>query len=124
MQNEASNSENEIESYRNQIKDSILIKINKRYKKIAKLDIDFISSEGKYSNLHVGTRIYSVRSSLKSLEELLPNQFLRIHASFIVNTSKIAAINTEENQIEFDAGISIPYSRKYKASLFDKYSIM
>lgn len=106
------------------IKDAFLIKINKKYKKISKNEIDFISSEGKYSNLHIGTRVYSIRTSLKNIEEVLPSQFLRVHASFIVNTSKIESINTESSQIDFEVGVSIPYSRTYKSSLLNKYSIM
>jgi DNA-binding LytR/AlgR family response regulator len=115
-------SENFLQS--DKLKDSILIKINKKYKKISKSNIDFIASDGKYSNLHIGNRIYSVRTSLKNVEEILPHQFLRIHASFIVNTSKIESINTETCQIEFEVGISIPYSRTYKSKLLKMYSIM
>lgn len=119
-------SKKENNSFESQVpfKDCIMIKINKRYKKFLKHDIDFVSSDGKYANLHIGTRTYSVRSSLKEVSEKLPNVFLRIHASYIVNTNKIQSINTELSCVEFEKGISIPYSRKYKSNLFGLFSIL
>ena len=108
----------------NRNKTFFLIKISNKYKKVIKSEIDYISSEGKYSELHISDRKYSMRISLKALMELLPSYFIRVHASFIVNTNRIETINSVAQKIELDNQVTLAYSRKYKTELFSKFSII
>lgn len=55
--------------------------------------------------------------TLKSLEETLPDYFMRVHRSFIVNLSKVHTI--ERNEIVF-GNVSIPIAEKYKDA-FNNY---
>ena len=51
--------------------------------------------------------------SMKALEEKLPpQQFMRVHRSFIVNLNKINVI--ERNRIVFDKNVNIPISEQYR----------
>ncbi len=53
-------------------------------------DIDYISAEGPYVQLHAGEQTYHVRERMQVLERKLdPQQFLRIHRSTIVRLDLI-----------------------------------
>lgn len=104
------------------LKDDILIKINDKYKRISIHQIEFIQSDSKYVTLHVGQRKFSLRSTLKNIELILPNHFLRIHSSYIVNLKHIQTIQVQEQNVELTNG-SVPFSRKYKSVLFDRFHL-
>ncbi len=112
------------DSQLDRFKKDLLVRINNKYKKISKNEIDFISADGKYANIHVGDRVYTVRKSLKAMSDMMPISFIRVHASYIANTSRVESINTHRSEISFESEQSIPYSRKYKAVLFDLFSIV
>ena len=103
-------------------KDAILIRINDKFKKIRFSDIEYMQADGKYVTLNLGDRCYSIRSSMKALLIILPDNFIRIHASFIVNTYRIESIIIQEQNIELANG-SVPFSRKYKSSILDRFHI-
>ena len=105
-------------------KDYLLIKVSNKYKKILKSDINYIRAEGKYSELYVADRRYVMRISMKSLIELLPPNFIRIHASYIVNTECIENINTVDNELELTTEIKLPFSRKYKSEILSRFTII
>ena len=50
--------------------------------------------------------------TMKSLEERLPNYFMRIHRSYIVNLNKIQEVN--KNRIIMDSNTSLPIGDMYK----------
>ena len=49
--------------------------------------------------------------SLKKLEEELPNEFMRVHKSFIVNTSKLDSVYASELSL---GKLKIPIGKSYK----------
>jgi two-component system, LytTR family, response regulator len=56
-------------------------------------DVHWIEADGDYSRVHTYDRTYLATSSLRELEELLPNgRFARIHRSHVVNLAKVAAV--------------------------------
>lgn len=59
-------------------------------------DIVWIEAADYYACLHVGTKSYMIRETIKDLAQTLdPDKFVRIHRSVIVNVSHIAEIFRE-----------------------------
>jgi DNA-binding LytR/AlgR family response regulator len=87
----------------------IFIKSDKRIEKISLDDISFAESLGNYVSIHTRTKKIIAYLTIRSLESQLPApEFIKIHQSFLVNCSKIEAI--EGNEIKI-AGKSLPISR-------------
>ena len=62
-------------------------------------DIEWIAAAGDYAELHSGGRCHLLRETMNSLEEKLdPAQFLRIHRSRILRTSRIIELKPLENR--------------------------
>ncbi len=73
------------------------IKVGNTYKIVAVEDIDWIEADDYCVNIHNKSNqaIYSMRASLKSLEAILPDSFLRVHRSAIVNMSGVEEYKTQ-----------------------------
>ncbi len=56
--------------------------------------------------------------SMKKIEERLPDNFMRIHRSYIVNLNKIQEVN--KNRVIMDADVSLPIGDMYKET-FQSY---
>jgi len=90
----------------------IFIKSEKRIEKIELADILYAESVGNYVSVYTDNKRILAYLTMKSLESQLPlNEFLKVHQSFLVNCSKIDAI--EGNEIKMGAR-SIPISRNYR----------
>lgn len=74
-----------------------------------------VSEKKVYARLK--TKEYGQYGTLDQLALELPEQFLRCHRSYIVNTDHIARIRLSEGMIYLDDGIAIPLSRSYKGDL-------
>ena len=81
-------------------------------------EVLFIESLGDYVkiNLTDGSSIIT-KEKISSLEERLPDLYLRIHRSFLVNKSKISNFNKEEVEIDNQ---TIPISRTYKKVVWEQ----
>ena len=54
--------------------------------------IDYITADGPYAELHIGTGAFAIRERMHTLEERLdPSRFFRIHRSAIVRIDRIDA---------------------------------
>jgi two-component system, LytTR family, response regulator len=59
-------------------------------------DIDWIEAADYYSCLHIGTKSFMLRETIKHLAETLdPHKFVRIHRSIIVNVDQVREIFRE-----------------------------
>ena len=95
-------------------KQHIIVKSEYKYMQIAIKDIVFIEGLKDYVKIYLEDEKNPVTTlmSMKTLERFLPEtKFLRVHRSFIVNTSKIKI--TERNRIVF-GNHYIPVSESYK----------
>jgi DNA-binding LytR/AlgR family response regulator len=101
-------------------KEDILIRINDKYKRIRTADIEYLQADGKYITLNLGDREFSIRSSLKAMQMILPENFIRTHAAYIANAEKIESIHIHEQNIELTSG-NIPFSRRYKSEILDRF---
>ncbi|MDR3062027.1 MAG: LytTR family transcriptional regulator DNA-binding domain-containing protein [Dysgonamonadaceae bacterium] len=62
-------------------------------------EIDFIEAYGDYVKLHTIKGIFLKEQTMKYLEEnLSPQQFLRIHRSFIINVNEVSRIELYEKE--------------------------
>jgi DNA-binding LytR/AlgR family response regulator len=55
-------------------------------------DIDMIHADDDYIRVHVGANVYITRETMAMIESRLPNTFLRVHRSCIINRSRIREI--------------------------------
>jgi two-component system, LytTR family, response regulator len=55
--------------------------------------VHYVQADGDYSRVHTFDRSYLCTSSLRDLEETLPeDRFVRVHRSHVVNLAKVAAV--------------------------------
>lgn len=100
-------------------RDYIIVKSEYRLIQIPCADILFIEGLKDYVKIYVSDEQKSIMTlmNMKTLEQSLPaSQFMRVHRSFIVNTSKIKII--ERNRIVFNNRY-IPISDTYKQAFSD-----
>ena len=92
--------------------DYIFIKSDKRIEKIELQEIQYAESVGNYVNIHTDRKEILAYLTMKSLESQLPvTDFIKIHQSFLVNCSKIDAIEGSEVKLGVK---SLPISRNYR----------
>lgn len=63
---------------------------------------------------------YGFYSTLEQLEMELPDEFIKCHRSFIINTAKLEEVLISKNMVRLLNGFEIPLSRSYKP-LLKKY---
>lgn len=84
-----------------------LFKINKDYSLRLK-DILFIERNKSKAMVYTNDGIYETNYSLNSIKDHLPDSFIRVHRSYIVNREQIYKINKENKTIYFSENISCP----------------
>ncbi|TVZ56165.1 7TMR-DISM extracellular protein 2 [Lutibacter sp. Hel_I_33_5] len=77
--------------------------------------LKYIKSDGNYIEFHIEEKKIVDRNKLKTLQETLPSNFVRIHKSYIINKNYIKTTNS--NSIILHTDIVIPLSRHYKKNL-------
>lgn len=99
--------------------DFIFIKTGKDFQKIEIAAIQFIKSNGDYTQLFMTTGKYLVAQPLKYwLEKLSAKSFCQIHKSYLVNVAHISKVSG--NQIYLKEQI-LPIGRTYKEVFVNKY---
>lgn len=90
----------------------IFVRSDKRIEKIELADIIYIESIGNYINIHTKDKSIIAYLTLKGIEsELPPSTFIKIHQSFIVNFSKIEAIESSMVKVH---NKQLPIGRSFK----------
>lgn len=97
----------------------LTVKSEYRLLRIPLAEIDYIEGLKDYVKIYVDSQPKAVLTlmSVKSLEDALPANFMRIHRSFIVNLDKVRVI--ERNCIIM-GGTAIPVSDSYRKAFFDR----
>jgi hypothetical protein len=84
-------------------------------------DIEWLEAAENYVNLHVRGRAYPLRSTMAAIQERLdPQQFVRVHRSYIVNLGfleQIEPLDTGDARLVLKGGTRVPCSRRYRAAL-------
>ncbi|NNE27668.1 MAG: LytTR family transcriptional regulator [Saprospiraceae bacterium] len=91
----------------------IFIKANNTFQKINLDNIDYLNSEGNYTNLYVGEEKYTIKYSLsRLLEKSNFSSFIRVHRNYAVHKYDIAKIDFAERFL-IARGNKIPFGRTY-----------
>lgn len=75
----------------------------------------YFESNNKKMIARTAEKEYFFYSSFDELQNVLPDGFIRIHKSYIVNVAHIESINYSDNEIFMDNGMSIYFSRTYRS---------
>jgi two-component system, LytTR family, response regulator len=100
----------------------IFVKSNLKNRKVFLNKLKYIEALGDYVKFVTEKDTFVVLATMKSFEEQLPpDQFLRIHKSYIVNLEKVERYNSKNIEIDKQ---QIPLSRHKKSNLIDALSAM
>jgi len=98
------------------------VNIDRRLIKIDLTSIYLIEAKGDYIKIKTEKKDYVVHSTLKKIEDKLPNTlFLKIHRSFIINIKKI--IDIEDNSVLIQKDV-IPVSRSKRPELMKRLDLL
>lgn len=85
---------------------------NRKLVRIPFEEIDYIESLSDYIKVHfAGGKNVTSKEKISSVAETLPNSFIRIHRSFLVNKQKINRFNANEVEVN---GVELNIGRTYK----------
>ena len=102
--------------------DDFYININKRLIKIDIQSIYLVEAKGDYIYLKTDNKNYTVHSTLKKIEEKLPDyMFLKIHRSYVININRI--IDIEDNSVLIEKDI-VPVSRSNRPELMKRLNLL
>ena len=102
--------------------DELYVNIDRRLVKINFATINLIEAKGDYIQIKTDSKNYTVHSTLKKIEDKLPYElFLKVHRSFIINTTKI--IDIEDNSVLIGNNV-IPVSRSNRPELMKRLNLL
>ena len=88
--------------------------------RVRRADATLVRAAGNYCELHVATRVYLVRTSIKNMADRLAQVgFLRVHRSAIVNLDRLRSIDVDKGQAfaRLDDGTHVRIGRSFRGSL-------
>jgi len=99
--------------------DSLFVKTEHRIVKITISKITYIEGMSEYLKIHIeDEKSVVVLLNMKKMLERLPNYFMRIHRSYIINLKRIQEVN--KNRVILDAETYLPIGDMYRED-FTKY---
>ncbi|MGB0980485.1 MAG: LytR/AlgR family response regulator transcription factor [Winogradskyella sp.] len=100
----------------------LYVNIDRRLIKIDIPSIYLVEAKGDYIQVKTEDKNYTVHSTLKKIEEKLPNNlFLKVHRSYIINVDKI--IDIEDNSVLIKKNV-IPVSRSNRPELMKRLNLL
>ncbi|MBR3600437.1 MAG: LytTR family transcriptional regulator DNA-binding domain-containing protein, partial [Lachnospiraceae bacterium] len=85
--------------------------------KLAYSSILYLEASNKMISIRQNSMEYSIYGSLEKLEQELPDEFVRCHRSYIVNSKRISKVKFSENYLVLDDGLRLPLSRTCKQAI-------
>jgi len=92
----------------------IFIQSNKKNIKVFFEDINYIESIKDYIRIHLQESSLMIKHGITAFEEKLDSRFLRVHRSYIINSTKITAFTKKDVEI---GKIEIPIGDFYKSNV-------
>lgn len=100
----------------------LYVNIDRRLIKIDMQSILLIEAKGDYILIKTEKQNYTVHSTLKKIEEKLPDDlFLKVHRSYVINVKKI--IDIEDNSVLIAKDV-IPVSRSNRSELMKRLNLL
>ena len=92
----------------------LLVHGHKRIVKVSISDIRYVEGMSEYLKVWIEgeTKPIITLLSMKKMEEHLPDYFMRIHRSYIINLTKIQEVN--KNRVIMDSDTYLPVGDLYK----------
>jgi len=84
-------------------------------------EINYIKRDGMKLVFCTNSGEYETYSSFNKIENLLPENFVRCHKSYMANTENIININTNNNTIVFNNDLYCDIGPKYKNNLMEVF---
>jgi len=101
------------------VKDSFFLKERNSLVKVPMISIHYIAAEDKYCTLHTEEKKFVLRISLQDLLSKLPDHFVRIHRSIVVDAAKIDRLNLETHELQLGNN-TLPIGITYKDVLLSR----
>jgi DNA-binding LytR/AlgR family response regulator len=102
--------------------DSVFVKKGTSIIRILKSSILWVEALGDYVVLNTGNERIVVYTTMKEMErKLSPNDYMRVHRSYIIRIDKIDTV--EENTISYNEKI-IPIGKSYRESVFKRLKML
>ncbi|MEX6625508.1 LytTR family DNA-binding domain-containing protein [Tenacibaculum pacificus] len=121
LKNESVTTSNKVE-LESDYSNDFYINIDRRLIKIDLPSIYLVEAKGDYINIKTEDKNYVVHSTLKKIEEKLPESlFLKVHRSYIINLKKI--IDIEDNSVLIKRDV-IPVSRSKRPELMKRLNLL
>ncbi|MCT4630364.1 LytTR family DNA-binding domain-containing protein [Winogradskyella sp.] len=100
----------------------LYVNIDRRLIKIDISSVYLVEAKGDYILIKTEDKNYTVHSTLKKIEEKLPDSlFLKIHRSYIINVDKI--IDIEDNSVLIKKDV-VPVSRSNRPELMKRLNLL
>ena len=98
-------------------RDSLMIKSGSRIYRLDPVDIQYLKKDGNYMVYFTNGRKIMARESVTEALNVLPDYFVQVHKSFIVNIKKIDTYGRDEISIREE---TIPVSASFKEIFIQK----
>jgi len=95
------------------------IKIDTKNTLIDENKIQYIKRDGMKLIYHTENKDYEAYSSFNKMQNLLPNNFVRCHKSYVVNINKITNLDPVSNTISFENNSMCEIGPKYKSTIME-----
>jgi DNA-binding LytR/AlgR family response regulator len=120
--NETAQASSSTESVESASGNDLYVNIDRRLIKIDIPSIYLVEAKGDYILIKTEDKNYTVHSTLKKIEEKLPDTiFLKVHRSYIINVDKI--IDIEDNSVLIKKDV-IPVSRSNRPELMKRLNLL
>jgi two-component system LytT family response regulator len=99
----------------------IAVEVKGKVRPVPVSQIDYITADGPYAELHVGGRRHVIREAMQDLEERLdPQRFMRVHRSVIVRLDLVEMLHRGpggDYELELKGGGRLRVSRSRREAL-------
>lgn len=99
------------------VNENIFVKSDKKIIKLNFKDISHVEAYGNYVKIYADKMILTVQT-LSDFLDKLPDDFIRIHKSYIINFNHLQLI--DGNQIILQNNAKLPIGKSYKKQLLDR----
>lgn len=103
------------------IKDGIFVKHKGKFVKIQLNELFWLEANDNYVTLNTKAGQYVLKTTLKMLQDALPEYFVRTHRSYVINLHHIKSFDNEELVID---NKTLPVGKSHFADLLEKLKIL
>jgi two-component system, LytTR family, response regulator LytT len=103
------------------INDGIFVKSKGKFVKIELSEMLFAEGNDNYVTITTSSTNHVLKTTLKSLLEVLPDNFWRIHRSYVVNLKALKSFDADTVTI---ANINLPLGKSFYSLLIEKVKIV